>query len=67
MLSDSWNVPSFEAPSPKKHAATSPLPRTLAASPAPVAMGSPAPTMPFAPRMPNSKLAMCMEPPLPLQ
>ena len=41
MLSDSWKVPSFEAPSPKKQTATWPLLRSLADSAAPVAIGDP--------------------------
>ena len=67
MLSASWNSPSATAPSPKKHTATRPLPSSWAASAAPVAIGSPPPTMPFAPSMPIEKSAMCIEPPLPLQ
>ena len=33
----------------------------------PAEMGCPAPTMPLAPRMPRSRSAICIEPPLPLQ
>lgn len=63
----SWKVPRLDAPSPKKHTATSLPCRCLMASAAPVAMLKPPPTTPFAPSMPTLKSARCMEPPLPLQ
>ena len=67
MFSDSWKVPWFVEPSPKKQTQTWSVPRMRMERPAPQAMQWPAPTMPFAPRMPLSRSAMCMEPPLPLQ
>ena len=39
----------------------------IVAGGAPIAMGAPPATMPLAPRMPRSRSAMCMEPPLPWQ
>jgi hypothetical protein len=63
----SRNMPWFEAPSPTKLTATSPFRRNFAASAAPQASGAPAPRMPFAPIMPLSRSAMCIEPPLPWQ
>ena len=67
MLSDSANAPCFEAPSPKKHRTTWPLPRICAAQAAPVACGIPAPTMPDVPRKPFETSVRCIEPPSPPQ
>ena len=68
MFSDSWNEPSFVAPSPKQPTVTESSPRIHEASAEPAEMGWPPPTMPFAPRwFIFSISAMCMEPPLPLQ
>ena len=54
-FSDSWNVPMFVAPSPKKATATRGSERSLKASAAPTMPGSPPPTTAFAPRFPRSK------------
>ena len=62
-----WKVPSFDAPSPKKATATSSPPSIWAAKAAPVAIGRPPPTIPFAPIMPSLKSAKCIAPPLPRQ
>ena len=67
MFTPSWKAPVLLPPSPKNATVTRSLPRIFCARPAPVAMGTPAPTMPLAPRIPSSKSAMCMEPPLPWQ
>ena len=67
MFAASWKAPMFEAPSPKNTTETRSLPRYLFAKPAPTAIGTPPPTMPFAPSMPRSRSQMCMEPPLPPQ
>ena len=61
----SWKVPSFEAPSPKKHSATRSSPCIFAPRAAPVATGSPDPTMLVSPRLPMLKSDRCIEPPLP--
>ena len=66
-FSPSWKAPVLEPPSPKKATVTALRPCIFAVRPAPAAMGMPAPTMPFAPRIPRSRSAMCMEPPFPLQ
>ena len=66
-LADSWRIPWFNAPSPKKQRVTSSRPASWAASAAPVASPMPPPTIPFAPRIPASTSAMCMDPPFPLQ
>ena len=69
----SWNAPCATAPSPKNDTTTLRLParparrpRSCAASAAPAAIGTPAPTIPLAPKMPRSGSAMCIEPPRPL-
>ena len=66
-LSDSWKVPVFVAPSPKKATATRGSSRILKASPAPVIAGSPPPTTAFAPRFPRSTSYRCIEPPYPCE
>jgi len=66
-LADSWKLPSFDAPSPKKHTVILLRCFICCISAAPVAMQKPPPTTPFAPRLPRSKSAICMEPPLPRQ
>ena len=48
-LNDSSSTPWFMAPSPKKGAATRSSPRALNVYAAPQAIGTPAPTIPFAP------------------
>ena len=53
------------APSPKNGTATRGSPRSMNAFAAPHAMGAPAPTIPFAPKIPSEKSAMCIEPPRP--
>jgi hypothetical protein len=45
MFSASWNVPMLVVPSPKKHTATWPVPRSFAAQAAPAAIGMCAPTI----------------------
>ena len=67
MLSDSWNVPSFDAPSPKKHRTTASFFCMRQARPAPVPTGMLPPTMPVAPRLRFETSAMCIDPPRPLQ
>ena len=64
-LSDSWNVPWFEAPSPKKHSATRSRPCIFEPSAAPAATGSPDPTIDVSPRLPTEKSDRCIDPPLP--
>ena len=44
-----------------------PVPLTCAAKAAPVAIGMPPPTIPFAPRIPRDTSATWIEPPFPLQ
>ena len=63
----SMSTPWFEAPSPKKQTDTLPSPSSFAPKAAPVAMDSPAPTIPFAPRIPLARSATCIEPPMPWQ
>src|SRR5436190_630335 len=60
---DSWKVPVFVAPSPKKAIATRGSSRSLKARPAPTTAGSPPPTTAFAPRLPRSTSYRCIEPP----
>ncbi len=67
MFTDSWKVPMFEAPSPKKLTATLSWPLYLFEKPAPTAIGIPAPTTPLAPIMPIERSLMCMLPPRPWQ
>ncbi len=66
-FTDSWNDPVLVAPSPKKQTVMFGdfCMRWLSADP--TAMGMPPPTIPFAPRLPTEKSAMCMHPPRPLQ
>ena len=59
----SWNAPWAGAPSPKNATATVPSARSCAAVAAPTAMGTPAATMPLAPKIPSFGSAMCIEPP----
>jgi alkanesulfonate monooxygenase SsuD/methylene tetrahydromethanopterin reductase-like flavin-dependent oxidoreductase (luciferase family) len=66
-FADSWKAPWFAAPSPKNDTATWSVPSCFAVSAAPVAIGMPPPTMPFAPRFPFEVSAMCMDPPRPRQ
>ena len=66
-MAPSWNAPVLTAPSPKKATATRPSTRSAAAVAAPTAIGTPAPTMPFAPKIPSDGSAMCIEPPRPRQ
>src|SRR5699024_8635212 len=65
MFKDSWKVPSFEAPSPKKHSVTLSSPCIFDPRPAPVATGSPEPTIDVSPSEPIEKSDRCIEPPLP--
>ena len=51
----------------RSRSSTAPVPCTFAVSAAPQASGMPPPTMPFAPSMPLTTSATCIEPPLPLQ
>ena len=67
MFMHSYSRPWPSAPSPKKQTATWSVPRFFAENAAPVAMPALPPTMAFAPRLPVSWSAMCIEPPLPLQ
>ena len=53
-LSDSWKVPMFVAPSPKKATATRGSSRSLNARPAPTIAGRPPPMTAFAPMLPRS-------------
>ena len=62
-FSASWKAPCAGAPSPKNATATLPSARSCAAVAAPAAMGSPAATIPLAPKMPSFGSAMCIEPP----
>ena len=66
MFIASWNAPVAIAPSPKNATTRSPSPRSLAAKAAPTAIGNPAPTIPFAPKIPKRGSATCIEPPRPL-
>ena len=63
-LSASWKAPMFVVPSPKKHTATWPLPRSWADQAAPAAMGRWAPTMAYEPIAPCSTEVRCIDPPL---
>jgi hypothetical protein len=63
----SMSTPWFDAPSPKKQTATLPSESSFAPNAAPVAIDSPAPTMPLAPRIPLEMSATCIEPPMPRQ
>ena len=65
-LRDSWNVPWFDAPSPRKDTATRPFFWSFDESAAPTASGIPPALIPFAPKIPISVEARCMDPPLPL-
>ncbi len=65
MLSASWNVPMFVAPSPKKLSATFGRPCIWNPTAAPTAIGSPAPTIAFAPMLPFEKSMRCIDPPTP--
>ena len=62
MFSASWNVPMFVAPSPKNVRATFGFFCSLNESAAPTAIGSPAPTMAFAPMLPLLTSMRCIEP-----
>ena len=64
-LTASWKAPWATAPSPKKATATVPSDRNWAAVAAPAAIGSPAATIPLAPKMPSAGSAMCIDPPRP--
>ena len=64
-LTASWNAPWAGAPSPKNATATLPSARSCAAAAAPTAIGTPAATIPLAPKMPSFGSAMCIEPPRP--
>ncbi len=61
----SWNAPWATAPSPKNATATLRSARSWAAVAAPTAIGSPAATIPLAPKIPMFGSAMCIEPPRP--
>src|SRR5690625_8005225 len=65
MFNDSWNVPSLDAPSPKKHSVTLSSPCSFEPSPAPVATGRPEPTIEVSPSEPTEKSDRCIDPPLP--
>lgn len=56
----------FAAPSPKLQIVTCPVPRSIAASARPVAIGAPAPTMPVVTISPDRGSERCIGPPLPL-
>ena len=64
-LTASWNAPWATAPSPKKATATDPSAPIVGGSAAPAAIGSPAATMPLAPKIPSVGSAMCIDPPRP--
>ncbi len=67
MFAASWNAPMFVEASPKNATETWSEPLYLLRNPAPTAIGTPAPTMPFAPSMPSDRSLMCIDPPLPWQ
>ena len=66
-FSPSRNGPRLIAPSPNRQATIRFSRRSLIACAAPAAIEMLAATTPFAPSIPTSKSAMCMEPPLPPQ
>ena len=67
ILTDSWNEPSFDAPSPKEHKTILPVFLYFCVRAAPGANVNPPPTTPFEPKFPESTSTICIDPPFPLQ
>lgn len=61
----SWKAPWAGAPSPKNATVMPPSARSWDAVAAPTAIGTPAATIPLAPKTPSFGSAMCIDPPRP--